>query len=95
MTNKEAIERMLPKKTDDIGFEDADWFRGYNVSLSDTAEKLSKQMVGVEEIKQIILKSRMGKYIPLGFYDEWNDLALALTKEFIILKRKNGKEGLR
>ncbi len=91
MTNKESIERMLPKKTDDIGFEDADWFRGYNVSLSDTAEKLSKQVVGVEEVAEKIYNTIYEDKKPkqeMSARLECLAIARALTKEFVILRRK-------
>ena len=63
MTNKEAIEKMLPEKKDHRNpkyIQDGDI--QYNSALSDTAEKLSKQVVGVEEVAKIIF-----------LHDKWFD----------------------
>ena len=66
LKDKEALLRLLPKKfteedTKSFG-SDLDGKCGYNNALFDTAEKLSKQVVGVEEVAKIIF-----------LHDKWFD----------------------
>ncbi len=97
MTNKEAITRLLPKPTnyvmnelDDPPFEN-NWSQGYDHSLDDSAEKLSKQVVGVEEVAEKIYNTIYEDKKPkqeMSARLECLAIARILTKEFVILKRE-------
>ena len=84
MTNKESIERLLQPKAKPEGELGN---RIYNDIISDTAEKLSKQVVGVEEA-MIMLCNERDKLIAKGKILSIGKIAQALTKEFVILKRE-------
>ena len=87
MTNKEAITRLLPKERKCVYWGDGN----YNSALSDTAEKLSKQVVGVEEVAEKIYNTIYEDKKPkqeMSARLECLAIARALTKEFVILRRK-------
>ncbi len=96
MTNKEAIERLLPENKNQIEASPSAFHSGksttygiylYNSALSDTAEKLSKQVVGVEEVVETMYKEQR-KWVSNGSVFPATGIAQALTKEFVILKRE-------
>ena len=100
---REEIVKMLPDKFDCIEtytkptevsafYNGKMW--GYNSAISDTADKLTERVAGVEEIATELCQNscrHMSVFIDgagcSGCQSAY-DIAEALSKEFIILKRK-------